>query len=75
MNQITDDCAQLILEHRDGTVTKTAFPAQDVLDLTVPQYKYSFFPLDYPYFLCENHNTLTTNINFQDNLLHILFSR
>ncbi len=69
------DYAQLMLEPGDGTVTKASLLARDVLDPTAPQHKYSFFPLDYPYFLCENHSTLTTNINFQDNLLHILLSR
>ncbi len=66
---------QLMLEPGDGTVTKASLLAREVLDPTAPQHKYSFFPLDYPYFLCEDHSTLTTNINFEDNLLHILLSR
>ena len=66
---------QLMLEPGDGTVTKASLLARDTLDPSAPQHKYSFFPLDYPYFLCEDHSTLTTNINFQDNLLHILVSR
>ncbi len=67
--------SHLMLEPGDGTVTKASLLARDILDPTAPQHRYSFFPLSYPYFLCENHSTLTTNINFQDNLLHILLSR
>jgi hypothetical protein len=66
---------RLMLEPGDGTVTKASLLARDQLDPTAPQHKYSFFPLDYPYFLCEDHSTLTSNINFEDNLLHILLSR
>jgi len=69
------DYTRLMLEPGDGTVTKASLLARNVLDPTAPQHKYSFFPLDYPYFLCEEHSTLTSNINFEDNLLHILLSR
>jgi pimeloyl-ACP methyl ester carboxylesterase len=64
----------LMLEPGDGTVTKASLLARDSLDPTVAQHEYSFFPLDYAYFLCEEHGTLTSNINFQDNLLNILLS-
>ena len=64
----------LMLEPGDGTVTKASLLARDSLDPTVPQHKYSFFPLDYAYFLCEEHRTLTSNVNFEDNLLNILLS-
>ena len=68
------DYQQLMYEPGDGTVTKASLLARETLDPTVIQHEYSFFPIDYPYFLCENHSTLTTNINFQDNLLQILLS-
>jgi hypothetical protein len=29
---------------------------------------------DFPFFLCESHETLTSNVNFQDNLWHTLLS-
>jgi pimeloyl-ACP methyl ester carboxylesterase len=64
----------LMLEPGDGTVTKSSLLARDALDPTVVQHEYSFFPLDYAYFLCEEHGTLTSNINFEDNLLNILLS-
>ena len=69
------DYQALMLEPGDGTVTKASLLAREALDPTIPRHKYSFFPIDYPYFLCEPHSTLTSNINFQDNLLNILLSR
>jgi len=68
------DYNALMLEPGDGTVTKASLLARDSLDPTVAQHEYSFFPLDYAYFLCEEHGTLTSNINFEDNLLNILLS-
>lgn len=69
------DYDALMLEPGDGTVTKASLLAREALDPTIPRHKYSYFPIDYPYFLCEPHSTLTSNINFQDNLLNILLSR
>jgi pimeloyl-ACP methyl ester carboxylesterase len=68
------DYESLMLEPGDGTVTKASLLARAILDPTAPRHEYSFFPLDYPYFLCENHRTLTSNISFEDNLLNILLS-
>ena len=42
---------------------------------SAPQHEDSFLPVAYPFFLCEHHNVLTSNINFQDNLLNVLLSR
>ncbi len=64
----------LMLEPGDGSVTKASLLGRDVLDPTVPRHKWSFFPLDYSFFLCEPHDTLTSNLSFQDNLLHALLS-
>ena len=69
------DYEKLMLEPGDGTVTKASLLARADLDPTAPRHEHRFFPLDYPYFLCEDHSTLTTNINFEDNLLHILLSK
>ena len=69
------DYVSLMLEPGDGTVTKASLLARQALDPTIERHEYSFFPIDYPYFLCEPHSTLTSNINFQDNLLNILLSR
>ncbi len=64
----------LMLEPGDGTVTKASLLARQTHDPTVARHKYSFFPLDYAFFLCEGHDALTGNINFQDNLLHAILS-
>lgn len=68
------DYDALMLEPGDGLVTKASLLGKDVLDPTVPRHKWSFFPLDYSFFLCQRHDTLTTNPSFQDNLLHALLS-
>lgn len=69
------DYDALLLEPGDGSVTKASLLGRDVLDPSVRRHKYSFFPLDHAVFLCEKHDSLTGNPNFQDNLLHELLSR
>ena len=69
------DYDALLLEPGDGSVTKASLLGRDVLDPSIPRHKYSFFPLDHAFLLCEKHNSLTGNINFQDNLLNELFQR
>ncbi|NKB37557.1 MAG: hypothetical protein GKR93_10365 [Gammaproteobacteria bacterium] len=69
------DYDALMLEPGDGSVTKASLLARNILDPSVKRHKYSFFPLDYSLILCEKHNSLTGNINFQDNLLNALLSR
>lgn len=69
------DYDRLMLQPGDGTVTKASLLARDVLDPSVPRHKWSFFPIDYALFLCEEHRSLTGNVNFQDNLLHVLLSQ
>jgi len=68
------DYAALMLEPGDGTVTKASLLGRDSLDPTIPRNKWSYFPLDYAFFLCEPHSRLTTNVSFQDNLLQALLS-
>ena len=69
------DYDALLLEPGDGSVTKASLLGRDTLDPSVPRHKYSFFPLAYAILLCENHNSLTGNLSFQDNLLNTLLSR
>ena len=69
------DYDALLFEPGDGSVTKASLLGRDVLDPSVPRNKYSFFPLDHAVFLCEKHDSLTSNVNFQDNLLNELLSR
>jgi pimeloyl-ACP methyl ester carboxylesterase len=66
---------ELMLEPGDGRVTKPSLLARETLDPSAPQHEDSFLPLAYAFFLCEHHNFLTGNINFQDNLLNVLLTR
>jgi hypothetical protein len=66
---------ELMLEPGDGRVTKPSLLARETLDPSAPQHEDSFLPVAYPFFLCQHHNALTSNINFQDNLLNVLLSR
>ena len=68
------DYEALMLEPGDGRVTKASLLARQSLDPTVARHRYSFFPVDYPVFLCERHTRLTGNVDFQNNLLHALLS-
>lgn len=79
-DEITDpkpgiDYESLMLEPGDGSVTKASLLARTSLDPRQPRHRYSYFPLDYTVLLCERHDRLTGNINFQDNLLHVLLSQ
>jgi pimeloyl-ACP methyl ester carboxylesterase len=65
----------LMFEPGDGRVTKPSLLARETLDPSAPQHEDSFLPIAYPFFLCEHHNNLTGNINFQDNLLNVLLTR
>jgi hypothetical protein len=69
------DYDALLLEPGDGSVTKASLLGRNALDPSVKRHKYSFPPLDHAIFLCEKHNSLTGNVNFQDNLLNELLSR
>lgn len=65
---------ELMIEPGDGRVTKPSLLARETLDPGVPQSEDSFLPVAYAFFLCEDHSSLTSNINFQDNLLNVLLS-
>lgn len=69
------DYGRLMLEPGDGEVTKPSLLAREALNPLAPRNDALFFPLAYAFFLCESHERLTGNINFQDNLLNVLLSR
>lgn len=69
------DYDRIMLEPGDQRVTKASLLARETLDPSVPRHPYSFFPVDGSIFLCEAHDRLATNVNFQDNLLQFLLSR
>ena len=66
---------ELMLEPGDGRVTKPSLLARETLDPSAPQSEDSFLPVAYWFFLCERHDQLTNNVNFQDNLLNVLLTR
>lgn len=68
----TIDYEHLMLEPGDGMVTKSSLLARATLDPRVARHKYIHFPTSSTFFLCERHESLTGNTNFQDNLLHTL---
>ncbi len=65
----------LMLEPGDGSVTKPSLLARETLDPSAPQTEDSLIPIAYWFFLCEHHDSLTGNVNFQDNLLNVLLTR
>jgi hypothetical protein len=65
---------ELMLEPGDGRVTKPSLLARETLDASAPQHEEAVLPIAYYFFLCEKHDQLTSNGNFQDNLLHILLT-
>lgn len=67
--------AEVMLEPGDGRVTKPSLLARETLDPTAPQHEESVLPIAYFFFLCEQHDQLTGNVNFQDNLLNVLLTR
>jgi pimeloyl-ACP methyl ester carboxylesterase len=67
--------SELMLEPGDGRVTKPSLLARETLDPMAPQSEDSFLPVAYWFFLCERHDQLTNNLNFQDNLLNVLLTR
>lgn len=69
------DYDRLMLEPGDSTVTKASLLGRVTLDPSVPRHEFSFFPARYPIFVCADHDHLTQNITFQDNLLQFLLSR
>jgi len=68
------DYEALMMEPGDGTVTKASLLARNVLDPAVTRHPYLYFSPASVFFICERHDVLTSNITFQDNLLHVLLS-
>ncbi|MEX1993081.1 MAG: hypothetical protein WD929_00350 [Steroidobacteraceae bacterium] len=68
------DYEALMYEPGDGTVTKSSLLARQQLDPSVPPHEYSSAEIERAFFVCEQHESLTSNIDFHDNLLHYLLS-
>lgn len=69
------DYDALLLEPGDGSVTKASLLGRNTLDPSVKRHKYINVPIKQSFFLCVSHNSLTGNLNFQDNLLNTLLTR
>jgi pimeloyl-ACP methyl ester carboxylesterase len=69
------DYDALLLEPGDGSVTKASLLGRNALDPSVQRNKFIHLPIEQSFFLCESHESLTGNLNFQDNLLNTLLSR
>jgi len=69
------DYDALLLEPGDGSVTKASLLGRNTLDPSIKRHEYIFLPVQQSFFLCVSHNSLTGNLNFQDNLLNTLLSR
>jgi pimeloyl-ACP methyl ester carboxylesterase len=69
------DYDALLLEPGDGSVTKASLLGRNALDPSIQRHKYIHLPIEQSFFLCESHESLTGNLNFQDNLLNTLLSR
>lgn len=65
----------LMLEPGDGRVNKPSLLGRQSIDPTVRASNTGSFPIAFSFFLCEDHDQLTNNINFQDNLLNVLLTR
>lgn len=68
------DYEALMFEPGDGVVTKSSLLARQTLDPSIPRHEYSGDNVDRAFFVCEQHYSLTGNINFIDNMLHHLLS-
>ncbi len=63
-----------MMEPGDGIVTRASLLARRTLNPQVPRHEWSNFPIDYVFFLCDAHSQMTSNINFEDNLLNAILS-
>ena len=69
------DYESLLTEPGDGLVTRTSQLARAPGPNGDPGPDFQFFRNPQTVFLCESHNVLTSNPNFQDNLLYFLLAR
>ena len=69
------DYDALLLEPGDGSVTKASLLGRNALDPSIQRHMFIHLPVTQSFFLCELHENLTSNLNFQDNLLNTLLSR
>ncbi len=69
------DYEGLLADPGDGLVTRDSQVARDPSDPLAMPLDFHRLPVMQTFFLCESHNTLTSNTYFQNNLLYFLLSR
>jgi hypothetical protein len=68
------DYAALMFEPGDLVVTRASLLGRRSLDIAAPRAQFESLQVAQSLFLCEQHQQLTGNPSFQDNLLHTLLS-
>lgn len=68
------DYERLMYEPGDGKVTKSSLLGRQALDPSVPRNAIAKVELDRAFFVCEQHDSLTANIDFINNMLSYLLS-
>jgi pimeloyl-ACP methyl ester carboxylesterase len=68
------DYDALMYEPGDGSVTKSSLLGRQELDPSIPRHENANLEFERAFFVCEDHEALTGNVNFLDNLLHHLLS-
>lgn len=69
------DYERIMYEPGDGSVTRSSLLARQTVDPAIPGHEYSRQGLGRAYFVCEQHDSLTGNVNLIDNMLYFLLSR
>lgn len=65
---------KLMYEPGDGSVTKSSLLGEHPLDLSNPRNEHADVEFDKSYFVCEQHDKLTGNVHFLEQLLTYLLS-
>jgi pimeloyl-ACP methyl ester carboxylesterase len=68
------DYESLMFEPGDTVVTRTSLLGRRTLNVAAPRSEVESLGIAHSVFLCENHQQLTGNPSFQDNLLNALLS-
>jgi pimeloyl-ACP methyl ester carboxylesterase len=66
------DYELLMYEPGDGSVTRSSLLARQEMDAEIPRHEYSRAGLGHAFFVCEQHDSLTGNVQLINNLLLFL---
>ena len=68
------DYEALMFEPGDTVVTRSSLLGRRTLNVAAPRVEIESLRVAHSVFLCEQHQQLTSNLSFQDNLLNALLS-